>query len=114
MGPSFYSATASEDIVLVELFGRICAGLEMALGSGFSIVQYVYVDISTTAAQMPALHRLLLVSLQYPEHLPRSAWEGTFMQHLPMDVEQVSSAQPAPNIAAHAHIRFLVGAGCPC
>jgi hypothetical protein len=62
VGPDFYAASASEGLVLVELFGGICAGLQMALSSGLTIRQYVYSDISPQA-QLAAAFRMTNLSL---------------------------------------------------
>ena len=112
VGPSFYSAAASDGLVLVELFGGICAGLEMVLSAGYSVVQYIYSDISEQA-QTAAQHRVQLLSMQYPEQFPHSSWEGLF-SHLPMDVRDISTEQLTSLTKAYPGNRFLLVAGWPC
>ena len=81
VGPSFYTSASTDRLVLVELFGGICAGLEMVLVAGFTGALCAYANISTPA-QAATRHRLQQLSLQYSEQLPPTAWEGSFLRHL--------------------------------
>jgi transposase InsO family protein len=118
VGPEFYAASAAHGLVLIELFGGICAGLEMLLAAGFTINQYVYVD-SSEPARKAAWFRLVALSLQYPAQLPRRAWEDTAMIYLPMDVRDIEPRDILTLVhemlgGEHPNSRFMMVAGWPC
>ena len=112
VGPSFYSAASSDGLVLIELFGGICSGLEMVLSAGFSVSFYIYSDTSKQA-RIAAWHRVQSLSLQYSDQFPRSAWDGLF-QHLPMDVKDITAAHLEILTRANPNSRFMLIAGWPC
>ena len=70
--------------MLLELFGGICAGLEMVLRNGVSVLSYIYVDKDPVCRSI-ASHRIRQLMAQFPHLLPASAVEHAFTQ-LPQDV----------------------------
>ena len=58
-------------VVLLELFGGLCAGLEMVLANGVAVHRYV--DINPTV-QAVAAHRCMSLSAKYPELFTQEAW----------------------------------------
>ena len=71
-----------------------------------------------TPARLPKLLRSFAgtdrLSIQCPDQLPRSAWEGTFMQHFPMDVHCITSQHLSNLVAQQRAQQFLLLAGWPC
>ena len=115
VGSGFYADAAKDGLVLVELFGGLCAGLEMVLSAGYTVSQYFYSDISAEA-RLLSFHRVIALSLRFPSQLPPSAFEATLHQ-LPQDVrnitvqhlQQAISSSPNPSSS-----RWMVVAGWPC
>ena len=70
---SFFPA-AQQGLVVYESFGGLCAGLEMVLRNGFSVVQYIYSDISPTSRRVAA-YRLQCLLARYPDQLPPATIE---------------------------------------
>lgn len=70
-------AQSPEGVVVVELFGGLCAGLEACLRNGWHIGQYIYVDKDPAVRSM-AKHRLQQLSQQYPDQLQCQALAATF------------------------------------
>ena len=70
-------AATPTGVVMVELFGGLCAGLEACLRNGWVISRYVYVE-KDAAVRGLAGHRLHRLSQQYPAQLPRAAWAEAF------------------------------------
>jgi site-specific DNA-cytosine methylase len=75
-------------VVVVELFGGMCAGLEACLRNGWSVSRYIYVDCDA-AVRRVARHRVQQLSLQYPEQLPASSVSNAFV-FWPQDVAELS------------------------
>jgi Integrase zinc binding domain/Integrase core domain/PHD-finger/C-5 cytosine-specific DNA methylase len=98
--------------VLVELFGGLCAGLEMVLGTGLNITKYFYADTAEPARQL-ARHRLLSLGSQYPNQLPTTAYQDTLFL-LPQDVRSITAANLEAAAAHCPTSRWLVVAGWPC
>ena len=109
---TFFPAALEHGIVLWEPFGGLCAGLEMALRNGFTIRQYYYGDIDSTAQQV-ARHRIRKLQTMYPLQLPEQALFSSFSA-LPMDIKQVTTAQLAAATQQHSAVPWLVVAGWPC
>jgi hypothetical protein len=78
-----YWSASTDGVVLLEPFGGLCAGLEMALRSGTCIKQYLYVDNNPTARAIAA-HRVQQLQATYPAFLPHTAVKSTFA--LPQDI----------------------------
>jgi len=58
-----------EGVLLLELFGGICAGLEAALRNGMRVARYVYCDADPLAQRFCA-HRVRVLQYWYPDLLP--------------------------------------------
>jgi transposase InsO family protein len=112
VGADFYSAAAKEGVVLVELFGGLCAGLEMLLSCGYSVCQYLYCDNSPAARKL-ALHRMHMLSMQYPSQLPTSAFQDSLFM-LPADVRNITSEHVEAAMQLQPGKRCLLVAGWPC
>ena len=80
---AFFPAACTAPVVLLEPFGGLCAGLEMALRNGTAIQQYHYMDINPVARRV-ASHRISQLMVQYPTLLTASAVQGAF--DLPQDI----------------------------
>lgn len=65
---SFFPAARARPIVLLEPFGGLCAGLEMALRNGNGIQQYFYLDTDPTARRV-AVYRISQL-MAYPSSTP--------------------------------------------
>ena len=112
VGSEFYAEAAQDGLVLVELFGGLCAGLEMVLSAGFSVSQYFYSDISPQARHL-STHRVVALSLRYPGQFPASAYEPTLHQ-LPQDVRDIGPQHLELAAAGQPFARWMVVAGWPC
>ena len=115
VGSSFYSDVSKEGMVLVELFGGLCAGLEMVLSAGYTVSQYFYSDISKEAQHL-SFHRVLELSLRFPGQFAPSAFQSTLHQ-LPQDVRNITVQHLQQSITSSpglAHSRWMVVAGWPC
>jgi hypothetical protein len=106
-----YWTASGAGIVLLEPFGGLCAGLEMALRSGTVIKQYLYLDSSPTARAIAA-HRVIQLQSQYPAQLSYEAVQGMFA--LPQDITAVSCQQLVALGATQQQHPWLVVAGWPC
>jgi len=107
LGSPFWEACASEGIVLLELFGGICAGLDACLTSGVKVRQYLYCDTSA-AARAVAATRLQAFCGQYPSQLPHSAVSDAFV--LPQNVSLLDTATLV-RFGAQRRQQWLVVAG---
>lgn len=110
VAPSFM-ASLPAGLVVLEVFGGLCACLEAALRAGWPVQAYLYVD-SDPVAQAVARHRCGQLAWQYPELLPASALEGTFSK-LPQCVYQCVQLDLPALVAAHPG-QWLVGGGWEC
>jgi hypothetical protein len=104
-----YWANSSRGVVLLEPFGGLCAGLEMALRSGTVIQQYHYIDCDPTARAIAA-HRVLQLLALYPTQLTHAAVKDMFS--LPQDARAVT-CQHLLDLGARQQ-QWLVVAGWPC
>ena len=89
-------------VVVVELFGGLCAGLEACLRNGWNVEQNLYVDKNPAVRQV-AKHRLAGLVAEYPEQLPLTACKGAFSRW-PQDVGELG----------REHLVQLQQAGRPC
>jgi hypothetical protein len=76
-----------QGVVVVELFGGMCAGLEAVLRNGWRVQQYVYADRDEGVRRVAA-HRLATLAAKYPQQLPLSAVQHAFT-FWPQDVLQL-------------------------
>jgi site-specific DNA-cytosine methylase len=111
IGPQFFSQLSSAPVVLLEPFGGLCAGLEMALRNGTAIQQYLYCDINPVARQIAA-HRVTQLMAQYPALLPASAVQGAFTA--PQDIRLLTTQHLVSKGARDQSHPWLVVAGWPC
>ncbi|KAF8056149.1 pol [Scenedesmus sp. PABB004] len=107
---SFFPA-ATQGLVLVDAFGGLCAGLEMALRGGKRIHKYLYVDINPTSRAIAA-HRVQQLTALYPDLLPTSALQGMFS--LPQDVREITTWHLVQEGASLQRQPWLVVGGWPC
>jgi hypothetical protein len=108
MGAIFRSRPS---VVLLEPFGGLCAGLEMALRAGIGIHQYHYLDIDPTARTIAA-HRIEHLRSLYPTLLSPAAVQGAFS--MPQDIRQLTTQQLVEAGAKAQQHPWLVVAGWPC
>lgn len=108
---TFFAAAAAQPIVLLEPFGGLCAGLEMALRNGNAIKQYYYLDTNHVARRVAA-HRISQLMAQYPTLLPASAVQNAFS--LPQDIRDLTTEQLVAVGAQDSPHQWLVVAGWPC
>jgi hypothetical protein len=92
----------SRGIVVIELFGGLCAGLEACLRNGWAVRQYIYVDKDPAVRQVAA-YRLACLMAQYPEQLSHESCRMAF-SFWPQDVYELRSQ----------HLQQLQGLGGPC
>lgn len=90
IGSSFFKHACSDGVVVVELFGGICTGLESVLRSGLRVLNYMYSD-KDPVSQRVAAHRLHQLSAQYPALLPLESFRHAFTA-LPQDVWRIDTA----------------------
>jgi hypothetical protein len=90
VGEQFFSNALSDGVCVLELFGGMCAGLEMLLRNGIRVNRYVYCD-SCPVVRRVAAHRLYRLTEQYPALLSPSAYCDAFTA-LPQNVWKVDSA----------------------
>jgi hypothetical protein len=88
LGSRVAGSPAPRGVVVVDLFGGMCAGLEACLRNGWHVSQYVYVD-RDAAVRGIAVHRMHQLSLQYREQLPPSSW-AMACEFWPQDVTVLS------------------------
>lgn len=74
-------------LTVLELFGGMCAGLEMLLQAGFTVHRYLYSDINPKARTL-AEHRVQSLALLYPHQFHPSACEHMFS--IPQDVRRMT------------------------
>ena len=94
---SFFPLAFSNGVVVVELFGGICAGLDMCLRNGVPVKQYVYCDIDPHARAV-ALQRCQQLAMDHPTLFSHAAYASAFTV-LPQDV----------NLVTRDHLNRVVG-----
>ena len=100
IGGEFF-ARAREGVVVVELFGGMCAGLEACLRNGLVVKKYVYVDKAPEVRDVAAF-RVATLMAQYPTQLRPGACHQMF-SFWPQDVYKVQQQ----------HFQQLQGLGGP-
>ncbi len=107
---AFWDAAQAEGMVLLELFGGICAGLEACLASGVKVCRYLYCDTSWSARTVAAA-RLQTFCAQYPQQLTIDAVAEAFT--LPQDVSLLDASSLVRS-TGRQHLQWLVVAGWEC
>jgi hypothetical protein len=111
VGSSFFPAALDRGVTLLEPFGGLGAGLEMALRSGLPVKRYLYCD-SRDSARAIAAHRAHNLAALFPALLPPQALEGAFS--LPQDVRLIKTEHLVSAGAAQQDSQWLVVGGWPC
>jgi site-specific DNA-cytosine methylase/transposase InsO family protein len=111
VGPSVHAAGLHDGVVLCELFGGMCAGLEACLRNGIRVARYIYCDINPTARAV-ARHRCASLSESYERLFPPEAWAQA-LETLPQDVRAIQERHLRDAGAATGE-QWLVVAGWEC
>jgi hypothetical protein len=80
----------STGVVVIELFGGLCAGLEACLRNGWVVSTYAYAD-NDPQVRLIAAHRLHMLHQQYPSQLPLHAFQHS-LDCLPHNVKDITPA----------------------
>jgi hypothetical protein len=107
---AFYTTALTTGLVLLELCGGICAGLEMVLRNGVVVRDYLYADIDP-AARIAAQHRMANLAAQYPDQFSPDLARTAF--RLPQDVRDITY-DALLAAGASKDVPWLVVAGWPC
>lgn len=92
----------SQGVIVVELFGGLCAGLEACLRNGWRVKRYIYADNDPRVRRV-AVHRVAALAAQYPDQLPVEACHSAFTRW-PQDVTQLQ----------RQHLEQIQQLGGPC
>ena len=111
IGKAFFSNALSNGVVVVELFGGMCSGLEMCLRNGVRVKRYVYCD-SLEEMRAVAKHRCDMLSVEHAALFTLEAYKYAFTT-LPHDVWQVSK-QHVSQVLGERQTQVLLVAGCKC
>jgi site-specific DNA-cytosine methylase len=103
--------TDNQSVVLLEAFGGVCAGLEMALRNKQPLQQYYYID-SDPAARAIAVQRVKHLMALYPTQLTPAVIQGAFS--LPQDIRKLTTTHLVAAGAKQQQHPWLVVAGWPC
>ena len=109
-GPDFFRTSSVEGIVLIELCGGLCAGLEMILRNGLHLHRYHYSDLDK-AATLVAKRRIQMLSERYSHLIAPSAFDHAF--DITQDV-RLLSAKSLERFQYDRFPRVLITAGFPC
>lgn len=97
-------------IVVCDLFGGLCAGLEAALRMGWCVNQYIYVDVSR-AARAVAVYRVAQLMEQYPQQVAPDLLSSMF--DFPQNIKEWSAATIQQALQLYEGAWFIT-AGWPC
>jgi len=111
LSPGYSLLWHQHGLVLLELFGGLCAGLEMVLGNGVRVLRYHYVDKVHECREVAVL-RMREMHSRYPHLLSMHAISDAFS--LPQDVRAILPVNVATLVAASPKIPWLVVAGWEC
>jgi hypothetical protein len=111
IGPQVFQNAESQGLVVLELFGGICSGLEMVLRSGLPVHKYLYCD-SDPLVRRIAAHRLDQLSSTYPALLPPESYRHAFTA-LPQDVSRITTVHLVHAGALNSD-QWMVVAGFEC
>jgi RNase H-like domain found in reverse transcriptase/Reverse transcriptase (RNA-dependent DNA polymerase)/Integrase zinc binding domain/PHD-finger len=109
---SAFDAMFTEGIVLLELFGGMCAVLDMCLQNNVRIASYIYCD-NSPAAQQLAKHRISTWCGLYPHLLPPTAVH-TALGQLPMDVRDITHADLERVRTRYSGLQWFIAGGFDC
>jgi transposase InsO family protein len=112
VSPTFFPNVMEEGVVLLELFGGVCAGLEMALRNGVTVRRYLYVDVDPKVRRVAA-HRMRALSDTYPALFGPEAYQHAFTAFPAQDVWAIDSTQLVGAGACDSE-QWLVVAGWEC
>jgi RNase H-like domain found in reverse transcriptase/Reverse transcriptase (RNA-dependent DNA polymerase)/Integrase zinc binding domain/PHD-finger/Integrase core domain len=107
VGPRFFQAAEREGVVLLELFGGMCAGLEMCLKNGLRIKRYLYCDNNPTV-RILAASRVEKLAARYPHLLPRESFQQAFLS-IPQNVRQLRTKHLVKAGACEGAQWFVIG-----
>jgi len=108
----FWPAALAEGIVLLELCGGMCSGLDACLSLGIKIRQYYYCDIDT-AARAVAQHRVNQLCAAYPTLLSLDTITSAFA--IPQDMQLLDAEQLGQLMkSVPADAQWLVVCGFEC
>ena len=110
-GSQFFQAAEREGVVVMELFGGMCAGLEMCLRNGVRVKRYLYCDIEPKV-QALASSRVERLSARYPHLFKPESYQKAFVT-LPQDVRKIQSEQLV-RAGAKEGEQWLVVGGWEC
>jgi hypothetical protein len=110
LGQRTLTAFHTDGVVLLELFGGICTGLEALLANGLKVSRYLYCDNDPHARSIAAA-RLGVLRAHYPSQLPASALVGSF--RVPRDVLHFNPTT-LRRVGSRDGDQWMVIAGWPC
>jgi hypothetical protein len=76
VGEQFFPAAELNGVVVIELCGGMCAGLDMVLRQGIKVVGYHYCDIDPNVRAV-AKHRVRQLMSEYVDLLSADTWRST-------------------------------------
>ncbi|KAK3288773.1 hypothetical protein CYMTET_3762 [Cymbomonas tetramitiformis] len=97
-------------LMLVELCGGICAGLEALPKTGAKVSRYVYCD-KDPVSRATAGHRLRQLHLRFPELLPEHAYADAFST-IAQDIKAMTPCELQAIAQAGMHIMVMAGTEC--
>jgi len=106
----FQAAQVGTGIVVLDLFGGIGVGLEMALRGGVRVERYHHVDLDPVARQIMQ-HRLRELQQQFPDQLSSRALQRVWA--LPQNVWEITWEE-LQRVGVGRGEQWLVVAGWPC
>jgi len=109
--PGYSLMWQQHGLALLELFGGLCAGLEMVLRNGLRVQHYQYVDRAFACREVAVL-RLRELHSKYPHLLSMHAISTAFS--LPQDVRSIGQSHVATMVAHAPKVQWLVVAGWEC
>ncbi len=105
------SLASGQGLVVLDLFGGLGAGLEMALRNGMAIHKYYHVDFDPTVRSV-ARWRVAQLAQRYPDQFPPSAF-ASMHDTLPHDVYLITKEHLLQAGATQGG-QWLMVAGWPC
>jgi hypothetical protein len=111
LGQQFFTNAAAHGLVVCELFGGICSGLEMVLRNGIRVQHYFYVDKDPVVRRIAA-HRLDHLNSMYTALLPPETYACAFTA-FPQDIKHVAS-EHLLHAGAQKGDQWLLVAGWEC
>ena len=106
---AFFPAAETEGVMVIELFGGLCAGLDMCMRNQVKVARYVYCDIDHQAQEV-ARYRINSMAAQYPHLFSMDA----VVRGGPSDVTLITPSLLRRWVRAAGTSPILVVAGWPC